>query len=174
MLPQVPHLPIYSLPGAFCFLDTGHLCDHHLSFSGASARLNSSQLNKLFFLVFVFSWTSVLLPVQQVPLLEVQCQKHVTKAEGLLILPGSLCSYFCVPFYCLPFSQQHNIFDWCSACDLCSPLILYCSTAAKTDSPDLWSFDYFPTYINFAFVLIVLHPGFFSDHFSNSSKLLWI
>lgn len=57
-------------------------------------------------------------------------RRHVTKAAGLIILPGGLCSYFYIPFCCLPFSQQQNTSDWCSACVLSSHLILYCSTAA--------------------------------------------
>lgn len=104
---------------------------------GGSPRLNNSQSHKLFFFDFVFlnlcsapypagpppSWSAVSDQTSHP-------RRDVTKAEGLLILPGSLYSYFYVPFCHLPFSQQHNVFDWCSACDLRSPSILYCGTAA--------------------------------------------
>lgn len=106
---------IQSYLGALCFPDTGQVGDHHhFSFSGPFARLNNTISHKILF--FCFSFLNLCPagpPPSQSAVLDQTCHpwRHITKAVGLIILPGSFCSYFYIPFCCLPFSQQQNTSD---------------------------------------------------------------
>lgn len=120
------------------YLGKNYLCNRHIS-KKCFADRKSTTLNLIDFSLFCFVFLNLRSapcaagpPPPRSAVLDQTChpRRCVTKAVGLIILPGSLCSYFYIPFCCLPFSRQQNTSDWCSACDLSSHSILHCSAAA--------------------------------------------